>query len=267
MSFLHPVRPTTPEFADACRALPPCCRNHVYIFLIHGMDPLDYANLHGLCNYLHQLGFTKTYYGQLYHTVYFRKELLRVHEADPEAHFVLIGFSFGANMVRNLAQTAREQNIPIDLLVYLGGNTLHNTPRDHPDNAQRLINVLAHGYIWNGTQFDNAENISVEDVLHFGSPTHPRTLEALARNLVDVGSSVPIIEPVELPVKPGTEEPTPRPVSVLPKKGSDQWDFLQPVSQLRSDDGVDWSTEAEKAGKSAAHVADGPTLTKIVGKN
>jgi hypothetical protein len=234
VSLFNAVNPTPPELSQACQEVPACCRDHVYIFLIHGMDPFDWANLTGVRQYLHEQGFHRTYYGQLYHTSFFCKEVRRIHQEDPEARFVLIGFSFGANMARNVAQDVKNDGIDIDLLLYLGGNTLENTPRDRPENAQRLVNVLAHGYIWNGTQFDDGENINLEDVWHFGSPTHPRTLEVLTRDLVEIASSVPIIETVQ-PDKKGSpdDEPTPRPVMPRAATERDDWDFLKPVSQLQ----------------------------------
>ena len=57
MNFIHPVGTPPPEQAECCRSLPKCGRDHVYIFLVHGMDPLDYANLNGLCDFIHELGF------------------------------------------------------------------------------------------------------------------------------------------------------------------------------------------------------------------
>src|SRR5439155_1183533 len=122
----HPVQSSLPELAQACQELPNGCRDHVYVFMIHGMDPFDYANLEGVKDYLHELGFTRTYYGQLQHTARFTKEVRRIHQEDPDARFVLIGFSFGANMVRNIARDVKGDSITIDLLLYLGGNTLEN---------------------------------------------------------------------------------------------------------------------------------------------
>jgi hypothetical protein len=268
IGFLHPVQPTLPELAQACQEIPKCCRDHVYVFIIHGMDPLDYANLGGVRDYLHQLGFNKTYYGQLYHTSYFCKQVRRIHAEEPEAHFVLIGFSFGANMVRNVAQNVKNDGIDIELLLYLGGNTLENTPRDRPENAIRVVNVLAHGYIWNGTQFDDGENINVEDVWHFGSPTHPRTLEALARNLVEIASSIPIVEPIpsEPKMDPNTE-PTPRPVMPRAEDALRGWDFLTPVSQLHLA-----PTESRESGPGEKTTVlrtptIRPTLAEIASKN
>jgi hypothetical protein len=198
------------------------------------MDPCDAANLSGVRDYLHSLGFSQVYYGQLYHVWYFNNEIKRIHEEDPEARFVLIGFSFGANMVRDLAQWARERDTMIDLLVYLGGNTLKNCPEDMPENVLQIVNILAHGCIWNGDTMDGAINMQVSGFCwHFGSPTHKETIEVLTRELATVAARVPIMEPaLELP--PGLEEaPTPRPVKpaeISAKRA--EWDFLKPANQL-----------------------------------
>src|SRR5437763_11677820 len=73
LSFCHPIDPIAPEQAAPAQALPEACRHHVYVFFIHGLDPLDFANLSGVRDYVQSLGFIKTYYGQLYHLWYFEK--------------------------------------------------------------------------------------------------------------------------------------------------------------------------------------------------
>jgi predicted esterase len=220
MCGLHPIEPAAPEVVTACKAYPPCCRDHVYIFLIHGMDPLDYANLTGLRDYLQALGFRKTYYGQLYHTLQFEKEMRRIHAEDPSARFVLVGFSFGANMVCYLTNSAKEENIPIDLLVYFGGNTLKNEPHDQPENAARILNILARGAIWNGAWMDRAVNVHETDVHHFGSPTHQHSLRLLADEMATVASHVQVVE----------DGPAP---PAAPAGEGGEWDFLKPVSRLK----------------------------------
>jgi hypothetical protein len=227
LCYLHPVEPVPMDLVEPCQSTPKCARDHVYVFLIHGMDPLDYANLTGLRDYIHDLGFQKTYYGQLYHTPHFDTVIHQIHEQDPEARFVLIGFSFGANMVRDLANSMNKDGIPLDLLVYLGGNTLHNNEHDQPPNTRCILNILATGAIWHGDTMDRAENTQVTDRWHFGSPTHRVTLEKLTRALAVVAASVPVPEPV------GPETaPAPRPAAVAGGRPG-EWDFLKPVSRLR----------------------------------
>ena len=234
LSYLHPVSPPQPELTTCCHEVPQCARDHVYVFLVHGLDPCNFANLTGVRDYIQGLGFHKTYFGQLYHYRWLERELRRIHHEDPDARFVLIGFSYGASMVRSLAEWVKDEGIKIDLLVYLGGNTLDNVPYDHPDNVAVLVNILATGCVWNGTTFDNAENIHLPDVWHFGTPTHKRTLEVLARGLAVVASHVPVPPPAEEPSLPPAEDngPTPRPVMPRSSAKHDEWDFLKPVSKL-----------------------------------
>jgi hypothetical protein len=228
LTFCHPIEPVTVEKAAPCRDLPVGCRNHVYVFFIHGLDPLDFANLEGVRDYVQSLGFIKTYYGQLYHFWYFKKELRRIHDQDPEARFALVGFSFGANMVRDLANAGKEAGVTIDLLVYLGGNTLENTPPNRPEHVGKIVNILATGWIWNGANLDGAENLEYDDVWHFGSPSHRHTLEILARELAVVAQRVPVVDHPLPPLPPTEPTPRPAPTSAAPPGPRDEWDFLKP---------------------------------------
>lgn len=233
LSCTHPIGPACPELAEPCRMLPKCARNHVHVFFIHGMDPADCANLSGVRDYVQSLGFQKTYYGQLYHGHQFKAVVRDIHQKDCDARFVLVGFSFGANMVRNIAQAAKEEGIKIDLLVYLGGNTLKNGPKDQPENVCRIVNILAQGCIWNGDTLDRAENVQVRGRWHFGSPSHPFTVQVLAQDLAEIASSVPI--PIEhQQQRPPWDETVPKPRKLESRKPEkrDEWDFLKPVSRL-----------------------------------
>jgi hypothetical protein len=234
LSFVHPVQAPGPEMTTACQELPRMCRDHVYIFIIHGLDPLNCANLSGLCDYMHHLGFNKTYYGQLYSRPVMQQELLKIQAEDPSARFAVIGFSFGANQARDLTHFAREHGIHVDLLVYLGGNTLENVPADRPENTTTIVNILACGCIWNGAQLDGAINLEVPDVYHFGSPAHPRTVEILTEELTALAASVPVVDQGPLPAAVLQEEPTPRSVRAVPQGKQDEWDFLKPVSRVRT---------------------------------
>src|SRR5262245_33944291 len=111
LGTLHPVHcPQTPECV-ACPGLPRCCSNHVHVFFITGLDPLDYANLNGLAAHCHRLGVCNTYSGQMYHGKSFRNTIVRIRQEDPDSRFVLVGFSLGANVVRWIAHELGRQNI------------------------------------------------------------------------------------------------------------------------------------------------------------
>src|SRR5262249_52683765 len=79
-------------------------------------------------------------------------------------------------------------------------------------------------WIWNGTTFDGAENLNYSGVWHFGSPSHLKTLEVLARELSGVASRVPIVERVETPSV--EDSPTHRLIKAEDDAGG-EWDFLR----------------------------------------
>jgi hypothetical protein len=157
--------------------------DHIYIFLINGLDPLHYADLPGLADHLCASGYSHVYYRELLTAGEFVEQIKQIAQEDARAKFVLIGYSFGANQARNITHALRDEGIAIDLLVYLNANTLRNTPYDRPDNARRVLNILAWGFLLDGAQLDNAENIEIADAWHFNTPTHPQTIQIIKREL------------------------------------------------------------------------------------
>jgi hypothetical protein len=185
------------EAAQVCQALPAEWRDHVYVFLVNGFDPCNTANFAGVGEYTRQLGFRRTYFGQLYHAPWFEKEIRRIHGEDRAARFVLVGYSFGSNAVRWIAQRLKREGIAVELLAYVGGDTIRNVPEDRPENAHRIVNVtargcvwLAGGLVWEGTDLDGAANLRLAEVTHEGVPTHGHTLAMLAENLARAAASV-----------------------------------------------------------------------------
>ncbi len=236
LSFVHSLDVPSKEQMALGETVPEPSRNRVHVFLVHGMDPFDLANMNGLTEYIQKLGYLKTHYGQLFHVWEFKNEMRRIHKSDPQARFVLIGFSFGANLVRSVANAVKDDGIAVDLLVYLGGNTLENKPETQPDNVLHIVNILAVGCIWNGAQLDRADNVQYDNVLHFGSPTHPRTREMLARELSAVAARVPFSDRSP-PLSPEWEEEIPQPRRVssqqrqqMSSEMSSEWAFLNPRS-------------------------------------
>ncbi|MCS6975860.1 MAG: hypothetical protein NZM31_02465 [Gemmatales bacterium] len=232
LSGFHPIRPPQ-DWAVAPPPTPPrAAQDHVYVFFVHGLDPLDYANLSGLRKFVHDLGYTRTYYGQVYHGPHFEKEILEIRSVDEQARFVLVGFSAGANVVRNMANNLADEGVFIDLMVYLGGNTLEDEDRNRPANVGKVLHVLCSGYIWKGYDIAGVENIRYPDKWHFDSPSHPETLRRLAEELLEVSSRVTALVPIE--DEQPQQAPMPRPVSQVrkPASVSPDWDLLKPRAAL-----------------------------------
>lgn len=232
LSFLHPVDAPPQERIALGEKIPAPCRSHVHVFLLQGLDPLDWANLYGLTEYIQQLGYNKTHYGQFFHMWEFRKEMRRIHKEEPQARFVVIGFSLGSFMAQELVNAVKKDGILIDLLVYVGGFILDNSPRSQPDNVARVVSILSMADGMIGPHMDRADNIRYGDVWHFGLPTHPHMRELLTRELAVVAGRVPFVEKVP-PLPPELEEEIPRPRRLTPDQLREmssqlpsEWSFL-----------------------------------------
>ena len=90
----------------------------------------------------------------------------------------------------------------------------------------RVINVLA--FDRNAeSNIPTAENHVVEDVWHFGTPTHPQTLRLLGQELGVIAARVPFVQMgVAREGPPVTAPPQPR-------KDGEPWGFLRPDEHAR----------------------------------
>src|SRR5262249_38059845 len=139
LGHLHPVAMPSPEATESCAAVAEARRDRVHVFFINGLDPTNRANFYGLSEPGRPLGFPHVTYGQMYDQPEMRREIVRIHEQDPEAKFVVVGYSLGANLAGSLTHALAREGVTVDLLVYLGGDTLSNSPADLPDNAHHII--------------------------------------------------------------------------------------------------------------------------------
>jgi hypothetical protein len=218
LGFLNPIDPPVPEIKEPCCHLPKYCRDHVYVFFVNGIDPVNYGNLTGIRDYVQELGLHKTYYGQLYHVGYFADEIRKIHHEEPDAHFVLVGFGRGAKKIHSLAATVKAEGIPIDLMVYLDGEL---------PKGVGLENGPVIGHVQDG-QFLSGPGLE-QDLWLFGNPTCRHTLELLGQELARIAATIPAVEPAELPMpRILNEEPLPHPVPEQESGQRDEWDFLKP---------------------------------------
>jgi pimeloyl-ACP methyl ester carboxylesterase len=259
LQYLHPVDPLPVEEVRDNFQVPTACKNGVYVFLLHGIDPFDLANLEGLRDYVQSLGYIKTYYGQPFHAFYCATEIVAIRKRDPNARFVVIGFSYGAGLVRDLACSVGKLGIGIDLLVYLDGVPLDARPLGRPANARKVVNILAFARR-DQYKIVGAENLRYDDAWHYGTVTHPKTLRMLVRELAEVALRVPVITDAPPPV-PGVPAPQvlpapkelsapqvlpapkelPAPKQLPPPKPNAKrggWDFLEPDGHARSAQGA-----------------------------
>ncbi len=190
-----------PPPAGPVQAAPPaaCQRDHVYVFLVNGLDPFFFCQFNKMPDYVRSLGYEHVEMGQMTVKGKFLDEIRGVRAADPSARIVLLGFSTGANTVCQMSHTLENDGCSVDLLVYLGGCWMFNYPSSRPENAVRIVNirdsglVTATGGLLHGDALDGAENVKIPGVtLHLLTPINPVTQETLARELAAQAAAVPV---------------------------------------------------------------------------
>jgi hypothetical protein len=189
--FLNPLQPPTAELRYASWDVPDERRDQVYFFLINGLDPGWWANLNGLAEYAKWCGFRHTYCGQMMEMPEYRAHMREVRQREPGARIVLLGYSLGANCVRHLAQKLRKDGVRIDLLIYLGGDTIFDKSRSRPDNVDHILNINSHGLIllggdlyFNGRDLQGATNKRL-DTRHICLPSQQEAIEIIVRALME----------------------------------------------------------------------------------
>jgi len=190
-TVLHPIQKPDCPRCPCCGQQPcTCCKDHVYIFVINGLDPLCLGNLNGLCDYLKEQGFKNTHFDQLYTWCCLAGRIREVRGDDPDARIVLIGYSLGCNSVRYLSNVLARDGTNVDLLVYLGGDYIGNCRRSYPSNVCRVLNVNSHGLFltggdlfFKGADIDGAQNCRLK-CRHILVPSRRETLEVLMEELL-----------------------------------------------------------------------------------
>ena len=228
LSCFHPIDRPPPEQIDQCRAVPHECRSNVTIFLFNGADPLEYGNLSGVRDYLNQIGFAKTYYGQIYHAEWCFEEMKRIRAANPEARFVVIGFDFGAETAKILVQKAALGGIATDLLCYLEPKGIGMETGVAHSKLSRILTIQASRLFGVPTAPVGSETVQLTSTTRYGVPTHPATLARLTEELSRISLQIPITTLLAGPLPPLVEAaPQPRPVEALKITELDEWDFLK----------------------------------------
>jgi hypothetical protein len=211
---------TEAELVSRCQAVPASKREHVHVYFINGFDPLYFGKLNALAEHCRALGFANVQCGQMTSTAAYTREIREVREQDPDSRVLVLGYSLGANRVRNMARSLHEEGIAIDVLVYLDCVAIYNKLRSRPDNCKTIINISGHGLVmtghdlmFQGTDIHGAVNCRVK-ARHFHLPQQRETFELVGGALLTMAESVadPNPTPEETPARvamPATTQPSP----------------------------------------------------------
>jgi hypothetical protein len=188
--FLRPMKLDELTLREQANAIPQPKKDRVHFFLINGFDPLYLSNLKGMAAYCQAIGFTNTTCGPMTSTWNFRRQIATVRRSNPEARIVLLGYSLGANCARSVANSLKSDGIAIDCLIYVGGDTIANTPESRPSNVGHVVNITGHGFVLlggdlflKGDQLDRATNQRL-DARHFALPGQRECIEKIGQELI-----------------------------------------------------------------------------------
>jgi len=191
MGHLRPLEPPPAELTASCQALTPGCRDHVYIFMVNGLTLLPHVcgSMNGVAAFVEQLGFCKPRVASHYWRWCFQNEIRRIHQEDPAACFVLVGYSIGGSVVYSMAQTLEEEGIFIDLMVYIDAHSFIHDLNQRPANVGKVVGINSTSWCLSGKCHPGEECHWVETLFHLKAPRKEQTLHTLARELTELATT------------------------------------------------------------------------------
>lgn len=200
-TLVHPLPVKQLTLRQQADAIPQDKKDRVHFVLINGIDPAYAANLNGVAAYFRSIGFKNTTSYQFPFTMLARKQIETVRRSDPDARIVLLGFSVGANCVRGVANNLQKENMHIDCLIYVAGDTIFDSATSRPANVGQIVNITGHGLIFygrdivfKGDDIDGAINRRL-DARHMSIPQQRETIETIGAQLIALASKSNAAQP------------------------------------------------------------------------
>lgn len=170
--------------------VPSCQRNGVYVFAMSSLNPVSIVALDDLREQLNRQGYSKIATGQTIHAGWMAHEMHRIHEEEPEAVFVILGFESAVPAAARLTERSISEGLPVAGVAVIASEDINTItlPR---------IRTLAIGRTVEPANAENLESVPVPNVASYGLATDSRTIEAIGRMLTDTAVSIPMPEIVE----------------------------------------------------------------------
>jgi hypothetical protein len=160
--------------------------------MVNGLTivPHIYGSMNGVGPYVEELGFCAPKVACHYWRWSFQNDIRRIHEQDPEAHFVLVGYSIGGSVVHSMARSLEKDGIFIDLLVYIDAHTFVNDLDKRPANVGKIVSINSCAWVLRGKCHACDECHSVDTKFHLAAVQQEKTLVTLAQELTELATAV-----------------------------------------------------------------------------
>ena len=182
-----------------CQNLAQSEKDHTYIYVVNGLDPLFLGKLNGFCKSIRCVGYKNVELVSMRRCGRIEDKICCIRQNDPRAKIVIAGYSWGANRARAICNSLNNRSVPVDLLVYIGGDMVGDREYSRPPNAARILNLNGHGLVLLGRDmFFNGEDISGAtnyrlDVPHLGLPRRQETLDLFLAAVADTTEKAPAV--------------------------------------------------------------------------
>jgi hypothetical protein len=155
-----------------------------HVYLVHGIDPLDWGNLQGLQSTLIQAGYQDTKLYQFYEITDVVEDIAELKQREPSARVLIAGYSAGAESTSYIINKLHDDyDIDVDCVFYLSGISLINNEYHRPAFVPRIVNIRDASFPVPGMKLDGAVNLNLSWTWHYSSPTHPQTLKQMEQEL------------------------------------------------------------------------------------
>jgi pimeloyl-ACP methyl ester carboxylesterase len=172
--------------------LPPECRGHLYVYMVHGLTPTTDSGLEALQLKLSECGFPKVGVGELSSAPLVWYDIRQTLKCDPDARFVLLGYDLGGAAAVCLARDLSARGVPVDAVVLLDPVACRQ-----PGGIPTLVVSSGAMPATLPPGFETADQtgaaapvtrVVVPDSGHFKLPAHPQTVAAVLGLLKEIAA-------------------------------------------------------------------------------
>ncbi|QEL17878.1 hypothetical protein [Limnoglobus roseus] len=195
---------------ESCPEYPADQRAKVYAIIFRGFDPFHLTHVEKLREELNQHGFAKVYCVDFYHEAFIEKEIKRILCEDPDARFVVVGYSLGAGVAQNLVTRVTACSVPVDALVEIAPVYLPFTGTGPDLSRVGRHLIIANSYTQPACH-TRAEVLNLSGAGFLTEPSNPVTVQMLRDILMASAEHVPPSSNDAHPTVPLVDNPAPLP--------------------------------------------------------
>lgn len=188
---LLPLASPPSDLRARCEALPAGCRERLHVYMINGLTILPHmaGSMNAMAPYVEDLGFCRPKVACHFWRWSYQNDIRRIHCTDPEARFVLVGYSMGASVVYSMAQALEKDGVFIDLIILIDGHTFVHDFKETPSNVGRVVSINSTAWALTGKCRPGQTCYTVETFFHLAAPRQPEALRVLGMELIETAAA------------------------------------------------------------------------------